>query len=434
MVSRSRRNGRAAGQAIVLMVLAMFAVIGAVAVIIDGGNAMAHQRLSQNAADASAEAGAVIMAEEFAGATSPVQGWDATVAAAINSTAAANGVVVSAAYYTDICGIPLAADGTKALNADNTYNFAAAMRVGNAANAQPAVTSSTPDCPNVSPGPVAGVLVQVSQDVRTYLAGVIGLSSIRVSTQASAAAGYLQETCAATDGTQCGMLPIAVPIDSITCSQSNGTIDSGTQWTADGHTVYVIPLCTNGDGNVGWIDWSGGGGGTNDLISSINTPNNPAVPLPSWQWVNQTGNTNSSDLQTALRAYNGQIVLVPQFDLTCSTTPNEAQVSDPATNYGCSSPGGHGSNNWYRMPSFAHLQLCGPTDPDCIAAGIANGVAGGYTNGAYISSNNNPICGGNGATSCIIGKFESIVGTGTIGAGIGGGQGNSKAVGVQLIK
>jgi hypothetical protein len=422
----SRHQEGAAGQAIVIMVFAMFAVIAAVALIIDGGNAMAHQRMSQNAADAAAEAGAVIMAEEFAGASTPAQGWDVTVAAAINSAGTANGVTITGAYYTDICGIPLQADGTKALNADNTYNFALAMPVGNAGNAQPAVTSSTPDCPNTSPGPVAGVLVQVHQSVRTYLAGVIGLDSIGVSTQATAAAGYLQETCAASQGAACGMVPIAIPIDVITCSKSNGTVDSGTKWSADGHTVYVIPLCTNGDGNVGWIDWTGGGGGTNDLLNSINSPNNPAVPLPSWQWVSQTGNTNSSALQTALRRYNGQIVLVPQFDLTCFTTPDESQVSNPTTNYGCSNVGGHGSNNWYRMPSFAHLQLCGPSDPDCVAAG--------YTDGAYISANNNPTCGGNGATSCVVGKFESIVSTGTIGAGIGGGQGNSKAVGVQLIK
>lgn len=421
-----RRTARdASGQAMVLMVFAMFAVIAAVALVIDGGNAVAHQRITQNGADSAAEAGAVIMAEQFAGATAPSQGWDAAVMSAISSAATANGISVTAAYYTDICGIPLKADGTAAVNADRTYDFADAMRVGNSTGSQPATSTSTPDCPSLTVGPAAGVLVKAHQDVGTYLARVIGISTIGVSTQASAAAGYLQETCAASQGSQCGMLPIAVPIDVITCNRNNGTFDTQQTWHADGHTVYVIPLCTNGSGNVGWIDWTAGGGGTSDLISSITNPNNPAVPLPSWQWVNQTGNTNSNDLQTALRAYDGQIVLVPQFDLTCADTPDETQVSVGPT-YGCDNVGGNGTNNWYRMPSFAHLQLCISTDPDCQAAG--------YNYGAYISGSNNPICGGNGATSCVVGKFESIIGTGTIGAGVGAGQGNSKAVGVQLIK
>ena len=409
------------------MVLAMVAVLAAVALVIDGGNALAHQRMTQNGADAAAEAGAVIMAEEFAGAIAPVQGWDTAVMTAINDSATANGVTVVNAYYTDICGIPLKADGTAALLPDNTYDYANAMRVGNATNAQPVTSTSTPDCPSRTVGPVAGVLVQAHRDVATYLAGVVGLSTIGVSTQATAAAGFLQETCSASEGAACGMLPVAVPIDIISCTGNNSTSDSGTKWNADGHTVYVIPLCTNGTGNVGWIDWTGGGGGSNDLVSSVSTPNNPAVPLPSWQYVAQTGNTNSSALQTALRKYDGLIALVPQFDLTCSSTPTFSQVAT-SPYYGCpaSDVGGHGSNNWYRMPSFAHLQLCISTDADCAAKG--------YDHGAYISSNNNPDCGGNGATSCLVGKFESIVGTGTIGAGIGMGQDNSKAVGVQLIK
>jgi hypothetical protein len=79
------------------------------------------------------------------------------------------------------------------------------------------------------------------------------------------------------------------------------------------------------------------------------------------------------------------------------------------------------------MPSFAHFQLCISTDPDCEAIDA--------NHGAYVSGNNSAMCDtGNGATACLVGKFESIVSTGTIGAGFGGGSGNSKAVGVQLIK
>ena len=78
-------------------------------------------------------------------------------------------------------------------------------------------------------------------------------------------------------------------------------------------------------------------------------------------------------------------------------------------------------------PSFAHFQLCISTDPACTAAGASYG--------AFISGDNSAVCDtGDGATSCLIGKFVSIEDSGTIGAGFGGGTGNSKAVGVQLIR
>ncbi len=426
---RPRRDG-ARGQILVMMVIGFIAVIGAVALVIDGGNVLAHQRITQNGADAAAEAGAVIMAERFAGATVPAAGWDATVLYAINQSAAANGVAITTAYYTDICGIPLQADGTAALNADGTYNYAVAQQVG---SGLPATSTSTPDCPSRTVGPAAGVLVKAHVDVGTYLAKVIGISTIGVSTQATAAAGYLQESCAADAGNSCGMLPIAIPVDVISCGAQNSVVDTQGPWPVDGHTVSVIPLCSNSPGNVGWLDWTPPSGGTSELVNQISNPTNPAVPLPSWQYATSTGNVNSSSVETAIRQYDGQVVLVPQFDLTCNPGPNGTpDSSQPAINtspnYGCPAGdlGGNGSNQWYRMPSFAHLQLCVSTDPDCHALG--------YDYGAYISGNNSAVCAAGGSTSCLVGKFESIISTGTIGAGFGGGQGNAKAIGVQLIK
>ncbi|HYL40843.1 MAG TPA: hypothetical protein VET90_06005, partial [Candidatus Binatus sp.] len=85
--------------------------------------------------------------------------------------------------------------------------------------------------------------------------------------------------------------------------------------------------------------------------------------------------------------------------------------------------GGSGQNLWYRMPSFAFFELCGDGVDGC------NGLQG-----AYISGNNSATCDtGNGATSCLVGKFVDILATGTVGAGVGSGTGN-KALGVQLIK
>ena len=63
-----------------------------------------------------------------------------------------------------------------------------------------------------------------------------------------------------------------------------------------------MPLCGNGTGNVGWLDWTNPGGGTSETIQSIKVPDNPAIPLPSWQNVAQTGNTNDPKVESAIRA------------------------------------------------------------------------------------------------------------------------------------
>ena len=54
------------GQAIVVMVVAIVVALAMVATIVDGGNVFAQQRVTQNGADATAEAGAVMLAERLA--------------------------------------------------------------------------------------------------------------------------------------------------------------------------------------------------------------------------------------------------------------------------------------------------------------------------------------------------------------------------------
>ena len=433
MSARHGTRRHEAGQALVIMVVSLIAVIGMTGLIIDGGNAWANQRMVQNGADAAAEAGAVVMAQRVAGATAPAVGWDQAVEDAINASATANNVTITHAYYTDICGIPLQADGSAALTGDGSYDFSRAQPVG---SGLPASTSTTPDCPSHNVGPTAGVIVLAHRDLRTYFANVVGLATIPVDTQATAAAGYLQESCDATEGEACAVLPVVFPVNITSCDGSNNPIDTGVPWTADATTVYKIPLCQNGPGNVGWLDWTPTAGGTSELINSIQVSDNPAISLASWQYVTATGNVNSGGVQTALRTYDGQVVLVPQFDYTCNpgpgNTPNQALVDDATQHFGCTSAavnnlGGNGSNQWYRIPSFTHFRLCISTDAACAAVGASHG--------AYVNGNNSAVCDtGNGATSCLVGKFESITSTGTIGPGVGGGTGNSKAVGIQLIK
>lgn len=428
-INPNRPNQR--GQAIVLMVGGMVAVIAMVALIVDGGNAWSQQRIVQNGSDATAEAGAIVMAQRFAGVSTPAPGWDATVQSALNTAGAANGISVTAAYYTDICGIPLKPDGSAALNGDGSANLAAADQVGS--GSLPATVSTTPDCPSHVVGPAAGVMVLGRKVIQTYLAGAVGLNAITVSKQSTAAAGYLQESCSADQGSACALLPVTIPVNIVSCDGSNNAVNTGTPWVLG--QVYKVPLCKSGPGNVGWLDWTPPSGGTSELIQSIQTPNNPAISLPSWQYVTSTGNVNSQGVETAIRAYDGQIVLIPQFDLTCNTGNNAAppDSTSPAINtgpnYGCpvGDLGGNGQNQWYRLPSFAHFQLCNSTDAACVAVGASFG--------AYVNGNNSSVCDtGNGATSCLVGRFVRIESSGTIGPGVGGGSSNNQSVGVQLIR
>jgi hypothetical protein len=428
MTLRSTRRPREDGQALVLMVGGIAVVLAVVALIIDGGNAWANQRIVQNGSDASAEAGAVVMASRMAGVTTPGGGWDALVNTRVLANAAANGITVTAAYYTDICGIPLRAGGTAALNPDGTEDLSTASQVGFGI---PSSVATTVDCPSLNVGPPAGVLVFGQKNVGTYLAGIVGVTSLMVNTRATAVAGYLQGYCDASQGTVCALLPVAIPVNILTCDGNNDPVNTQTPWLLG--PIYKIPLCANGPGNVGWLDWTPKAGGTSELIDSILTADNPAINLPSWQYVAETGNVNSQGVEDAIRTWDGEVVMIPMFDLTCSGLSGDPDNTLPALitpdDFGCApgDVGGNGQNQWYRVPSFAYFELCNSSSTDCLDVGA--------THGAYVNGQDGAICDtGNGATSCLVGKFVRILATGTVGPGVGGGDGNLKTIGVQLIK
>jgi hypothetical protein len=399
-------------------------MLASAGLVVDGGNAWAHQRITQNGSDAAAEAGAVILADRLAGANVPAAGWDAAVADAVARNAAANTIDVQRAYYTDICGIPLKPDGTAALTVGGFEDLTSADPVGS--GALPVTLSTTPSCPSRVSGPPAGVLVLGHQQIATYIGSIVGIRAMGITAKSTAVTGYLQGFCDASQGEACAVLPIGVPVNVITCDNNNNVVNSGQSWNL--YQIYSVPLCKNGPGNVGWLDWTPPAGGTAQLINSILHPDNPAINLPSWEYVTQTGNPNSAGVEDALRTYDGQVVMLPQFDLTCSATPDTSQTS-VGPSYGCPSGsiGGNGQNQWYRVPSFAFLQLCSATDAGCVALGTPHGA---YTNG-----DNSSVCNtGNGATSCLVGRFVKILTTGTVGPGVGGGDGSNKTIGVQLIK
>jgi len=255
---------RQTGQAIVVMVVAIVVAVAMVGTIVDGGNVLAQQRVTQNGADATAESGAVILAQRLAGASTPSGGWDANIAARLAQTATANHIVLEAAYYTDICGIPLQPDGSGAINADRTENLPLALQVGNFTGSLPGGTATAPDCPNRLVGPVAGVLVIARKDVGAYVAGAIGIRSFRVNTRATAVAGYLQGYCDATEGHYCALMPLAMPVNAISCDGQHNPVDTKSPWTFN--IVYKVPLCSTSSGNVGWLDWTPKAGGAGEVV------------------------------------------------------------------------------------------------------------------------------------------------------------------------
>ena len=381
------------------MAIAIVAVIAGVGLIIDGGNAWAQQRISQNGNDASAEAGAVVLANYLSNAVAPGSGWDGAVDAAVFDAADRNGIDVENAYYTDICGTLLRPDGTKAAGPGD------AAVVG--AGTLPTNNHTNPDCPSGVVGPVAGVQVNASKGFDTFVSRVIGISSLKASTTATAVSGLLQ---GCTVDTGCIVLPVTAPTVVVTCDGSGDAVLTPTDWPLN--TRVVVPLCKGNPGNVGWLDWTPKAGGNSELVQNILHPNNPPIDLPSWQYVTETGDTNSKPVDDALNTYDGQVVLFPMFDLTCAADPIFAQVK-VAPNYGCGDIGGHGSNQWYRIPQFGAFLL----------------------EHAYINGNDKAHCDtGNGATSCIIGRFVNFISTGTVGPGIGGGTTDGAIIGTQLIK
>ena len=164
---------REAGQALVIMVLAMVALIAGMGLIIDGGNAWAQQRITQAGNDAAAEAGALVLASQIADPRR-AGGWDASGRRGDPRRPPPTASPSAIAYYTDICGTLLRPDGTKAAGIGGR-----APSVGG--GTLPTNNHTNPDCPSGMVGPVAGV--QASAPRRrfdTYVSRVMGITTLHV--------------------------------------------------------------------------------------------------------------------------------------------------------------------------------------------------------------------------------------------------------------
>lgn len=375
--SATRLRERQRGQVLVIAVLAMIAMIGGVALVLEGGNAYAHQREAQNASDAVANAGATVLAEQLGGGTKT----DTDVATATTAIANANALTSYVGYYTDVTGHMLTPAGVQ------TTSTTAAAHVG------------------VGPIPTGAQGVQVSgtQTFGTSFASVLGMNQFTATADATAVTGVLSGG---------RFLPVVFPINIVDCQQ-NGDLGIGdTSWKLSDPPMkphptvgpeYIVPLCKTGAGSFMILDLDGI---PNNCDEEVTNP-------PALQWnqfpvdvATDNGNNCAKKMVDAVNALQGHVVMVPICDGACETQ-------------------GSGSHATYHIIKVAAFFVDYMSDSN----NKNNSLCQAGTSPTY-GTQVTPIR-GNGSSSCIAGWFVRYITTGPVGAGPVTG---ADAIAVQLIK
>jgi Flp pilus assembly protein TadG len=308
---------RTGGQIVVVFALAIIAILAMASLVIDGGNVFAQQRIAQNGADATANAGTLVIAEKLSGA--PKTGLD--VYNAVTASATANGLQNAVALYTDNFGVPFD---------------------------PPIVVSAA----TALPTDARGVHVGGDRVVGTTLARVIGITSLTASADATAIAGAASGGCP--PDTSCGLLPVTFPVQVSECDGTgNLVIGTSPEWPLvgpanDGDPAYeaIVPLCKISEGAVGWLDLAPG-----NLQDEIVTPVNDFA-YPSWVQT-QPGNPNSVEDEININ-YADKVVLIPMFDGTCRIKPATGATPCPDADKGVDPVG---NNTYYHIPYLAAFHL-----------------------------------------------------------------------------
>jgi hypothetical protein len=372
-MSRPTTRRRASGQVIVIAALAMVSMVGGVALILEGGNAYAHQRETQNAADAVANAGATVLAENLGGTART----DADVLAAMNRTSTLNFLSTYSGLYTDVTGHWLTNGGAL------TTSQAAAAAVGGGA---------------IPPG-AQGVQAYGSQFFGTTFGRVLGINQFTSSADAIAVAGAL------TGG---GFLPVVFPVNIVDC-EVNGDLGVGeVDWVIsnpDGPDAgpepdgqeYIVPLCKTGEGSFMILDLDGTPNNCEDEV--LNPPQLQFADFPE-TIQSDNGNNCANQMVNNVNARSGEVVWIPICDGDCVTAG--------------------GSNAEYHIIRVAAFYLDYMSDQNNGHNPACDG------NGTTLI----PIA-GNGSSSCIAGWFVRYISRGPVGGGPIEGAG---AIGIQLVK
>ena len=356
----NRADAAERGQVLVIVGVGLLAMVAMVGLVIDAGHAWGQQRDSQNASDAASEAGAAMLAQNlpFLAAGDPVPNKNSDVVDAVMNSIFANDVDIDVAWYTDFDG----------------------DRVGGAPLIGPGALADTADPPLDSDG----VEVTSFKQFDTFVAGMFGMGQWTTQTRATAIAGY-------PDAISQGVLPVTFPLTITTCTNNNHVLEdpNALQWRPD--TDYLVPLCSNGPGNVGWLDWDPPptsdpdtcpGNGNPELECSILEGDNPTISTPGWYYIASTGNINTGYIEDALNTYaddpDDEVVIIPIFDATCNDLPLGSGAGD------CTTGEGNGTQQYYHLAGWAGFDI------EWVDLG------GGGT-----------VCGsGNGGTGCFKGQFK----------------------------
>src|SRR5574337_811053 len=211
---------RQSGQAFVLFAISLVVIILAVGLVIDGGNALAQRRASQNASDFGALAGARVVAETISGDTT--NGTDANVQASIQNAVTANGGTVT-------FGAP---NGPYYVKTDGTST---GVYVGSGS----------------IPSGAVGVTVGSSRTWSPYFLGIVGMTNWTASANATAKGGY------AAGGPGGGVFPAGIAQaffnGKVPCS---GPVS--TDPTSPCYPQHMTPGTLNVPGGFGWLKFGCG--------------------------------------------------------------------------------------------------------------------------------------------------------------------------------
>jgi hypothetical protein len=351
--SHRRRQGQR-GQMIVIAVMSMVTIIGGVALVLEAGNAYAHQREVQGGADSVANAGATVIAQRLGGASRS----DGDVATATNGLAASNGVGFYRGYYTDVHGVLMMPNGTL------TSNPSAAARVGD----------------GVIPPGAQGVNVIATQTFETTFGRVIGFNTFSANADATSVAGALS-------GGQ--ILPIVFPVNIVDCS-TEGDLGSGEEsWQISepgnppSGQEYIVPLCKTDGGSFMVLDLDGV---SNDCDLEVSQPWRTQFSDFPVVVNSDNGNNCAKPMVDAVNAFSGQVVLIPICDGDCVTAG-----------------GSHATYHVIRVAAFYLDYMSDQT---------------GGTNLACVGNGTTLITlAGNGSSSCLVGWFVRYITSGPVGSG-----------------
>ena len=293
-LNRQHRSGER-GQILVIAVLGMIAMVGGIALLLEGGNAYAQQRGVQNGADAAANTGAGPLGQRLAGVTRT----DGEVYAAIDASASANRLSSWVAYYTDVAGHPLNAAGV--ISAASV-----AAEVGGGPNNPTSI---------IPPG-AQGVHVGTDRTFGTSFGRVIGINQLVAGADATAVTGRL------TGG---NFLPVVFPVNIVDC-ETNGDLGLGEEsWTLSQKPLagqnhpngpeYLVPLCKTGGGSFMVLDLD------DDMECDEEVSNPPAIRFDSFPTnvSSDNGNDCAKKIEDGVNALQGKVVMIPVCDDACTT-------------------------------------------------------------------------------------------------------------------